>query len=381
MTSTIPFNKVYLTGDEEKFIKIALTNGKVGAGGQFTDLCIQFFEERYQFKKCFLTTSCTSALEMSSLLMNIQVGDEVILPAYTFVSTANAFLLRGAKLVFADSQENHPNIDADKIEALITSKTKAIVIVHYAGDACDMKKILEICSKHKLFLVEDAAQCIDSYYKHEDGRLQALGSFGDFAAISFHESKNIISGEGGLLIINNPDFIDRAEIVYEKGTNRAKFIRDEINKYEWVDIGSSYALSELNAAFLWAQLSHLDEIQEKRISSWKYYENSFSKKLPLGVKFLNPSKYSVGNAHIFFLLCENINKRNEILNKLSNNHIQATFHFSSLCKSLYFNNLNMFDKVAFKNSEKYSDGLIRLPLFNDITDVEQYKIIDILCDL
>jgi len=381
MNPTIPFNKIYLTGEEEKFIKMALMNGKVGSGGEFTNRCIQFFEDRYHFKKCFLTTSCTSALEMSALLMNIKEGDEVILPAYTFVSTANAFLLRGAKLIFADSQENHPNIDADKIEALITTKTKAIVVVHYAGVACDMKKIMEICSKHKLFLVEDAAQCIDSYYKHEDGKLQALGSFGDFAAISFHESKNIISGEGGLLIINNPDFFERAEVVYEKGTNRAKFLRDEINKYEWVDIGSSYALSELNAAFLWAQLSHLDKIQKKRISSWKYYENSLKNKLPQGVEFCVTPNYSVGNAHIFFLLCENFNKKNEVLNKLSKNHIQATFHFSSLCKSLYFSRLNTFDKATYKNSEKFSEGLIRLPIFNYISDIEQCRLVEILCDI
>lgn len=381
MTPTIPFNKIYLTGEEEKFIKKTLNNRKVGAGGEFTNRCVHFFEEKYQFKKCFLTTSCTSALEMSALLMNIKEEDEVILPSYTFVSTANAFLLRGAKLIFADSQVGHPNIDADKIEALITPKTKAIIVMHYAGEACDMKKIMEICSKHKLFLVEDAAQCIDSYYKHEDGRLQALGSFGDFAAISFHESKNIISGEGGMLIINNPDFIDRAEVVYEKGTNRAKFLRDEISKYEWVDIGSSYALSELNAAFLWAQLAQLEIIQEKRIAIWQRYEKLLESKLPKGVKLLNSPHYSVGNAHIFYVLCENTNRRNELLNFLLKHGVKATFHFSSLHKSLFFSRLFICNKSAFINSEKFSEGLIRLPLFNEISENEQDKIIELLCNI
>ncbi|MEY4937884.1 MAG: hypothetical protein RIS64_4243, partial [Bacteroidota bacterium] len=259
MKISIPFNKPFLTGKEVHYIYQAVQSGKISGDGLFTKKCHDFFEKRYHFKKALLTTSCTDALEMAAILINIQPGDEVIMPSYTFVSTANAFVLRGAKIIFADSMRNHPNMDADSLESLITSRTKAIVPVHYAGVACDMDKIMALATKYNLYVIEDAAQAIDSFYKGKP-----LGSIGHLAAFSFHETKNIISGEGGMLAINDETFIERAEIIREKGTNRSKFFRGEIDKYGWVDIGSSYLPSDMIAAFLYAQLENLEVIQAKR---------------------------------------------------------------------------------------------------------------------
>lgn len=259
----IPFNKPYLTGKEAHYMYQAVYKGKLSGNGDFTKLCQKYFEGRYGFRKCLLTTSCTDALEMAAILCDVQPGDEVIVPSYTFVSSALAFVRAGAKIVFADSEPNNPNIDAEKIEALITPKTKVIVPVHYAGVACDMDKIMDIAHRHNLLVVEDAAQAIDSYYKGHP-----LGSIGHLAAFSFHETKNVIAGEGGLLAINDERFIRRAEIIWEKGTNRAEYFRGEVNKYGWVDTGSSFLPSEVVAAFLWAQLEHLDQIQNKRKALW-----------------------------------------------------------------------------------------------------------------
>ena len=270
----IPFNKPYLTGKETQYIEQAVRCGKISGNGIFTQKCQNFFEDKYGFKKCLLTTSCTDALEMCAILCNIQPGDEVIIPSYTFVSTALAFVRQGAKIVFADSRANHPNIDVEQIEPLITLKTKAIVPMHYAGMACDMDSIMSLAAKYNLLVVEDAAQAIDSYYiSPQTGERRALGSIGHLAAFSFHETKNIISGEGGMLAINDERFIHRAEIIWEKGTNRAEFFRGEVNKYGWVDAGSSFLPSEITAAFLWAQIEYLDDIQEKRKQIWNaYYE-------------------------------------------------------------------------------------------------------------
>ena len=232
----------------------------------------EFFQTKYGFKKCLLTTSCTDALEMAAILLNIKPGDEIIMPSYTFVSAANAFILRGAKIVFCDSRQDHPGMDESKIEELISSKTKAIVPVHYAGVACDMDLIMKLANKYNLFVVEDAAHAIDSYYTGKEGIKKALGSIGHLSAFSFHETKNIISGEGGMLAINDERFYERAEIIWEKGTNRSAFFRGEIDKYNWVDIGSSFLPSEIIAAFLWAQLENLKQIQNKRIKIWNSYE-------------------------------------------------------------------------------------------------------------
>ena len=262
----IPFNKPFLTGKEAHYMYEAVYTGKLSGNGKFTKLCQNFFAEKYGMKKCLLTTSCTDALEMCAILCDVKPGDEVIVPSYTFVSSALAFVRQGAKIVFADSMMRNPNIDAYKLESLITPRTKVIVPVHYAGVACDMDKIMEIADKHNILVVEDAAQAIDSYYK---GR--TLGSVGHLSAFSFHETKNVIAGEGGLLGINDPRFRRRSEIIWEKGTNRSEFFRGEVNKYGWVDIGSSFLPSEVIAAFLWAQLENIDNIQTKRKELWYSY--------------------------------------------------------------------------------------------------------------
>ena len=267
MPTPIPFNKPYLTGKEAHYLYQAVLSGKISGDGIYTKKCHQFFEERFGFGKALLTTSCTDALEMAALLTNIQPGDEVIAPAYTFVSTVNAFVLRGAKIVFADSEPDNPNLDVSTLAALITPRTKAIVPVHYAGVACDMDPILELAHQHNLFVIEDAAQAIDSYYK---GR--PLGSLGHLAAFSFHETKNVIAGEGGMLAITDPQFKDRAEVIREKGTNRSAFFRGEIDKYGWVDVGSSFLPSDIIAAFLYAQLENLDAIQTRRRHIWDRYD-------------------------------------------------------------------------------------------------------------
>ena len=316
----IPFNKPYLTGKETQYIEEAVKSGKISGNGIFTKKCQDFFETNYHIKKALLTTSCTDALEMAAILINIQEGDEVIMPSYTFVSTANAFVLRGAKIVFADSMPNHPNIDASKIEALITSKTKAIVPVHYAGVSCDMDTIMDLAKKYNLFVIEDAAQAIDSYFTGKDGKKKALGSIGHLAAFSFHETKNIIAGEGGLLAINDEQFINRAEIIWEKGTNRSSFFRGEVDKYGWVDIGSSFLPSEIIAAFLWAQLENLEKIQSKRKEIWNdYYSklNDWANENEISLPEL-PS-YATNNAHMFYLVCKNLEQRTSLIQHLKEN--------------------------------------------------------------
>ncbi|HWB63367.1 MAG TPA: dTDP-4-amino-4,6-dideoxygalactose transaminase, partial [Chitinophagales bacterium] len=245
----IPFNRPSIVGNEMKYMQEAVLSGKISGDGAFTQKCHRFFEQHYGFKKALLTPSCTAALEMAAILLDVQPGDEVIMPSFTFVSTANAFVLRGAKIVFADCEAGFPNIDADTIKDLITPKTKAIVAVHYAGAACDMDKIMALATKHNLLVVEDAAQAVDSFYNGK-----ALGSIGQLGAFSFHETKNVMAGEGGMLTINDSAYTGRAEIVREKGTNRSRFFRGEIDKYGWVDIGSSYLPSEIVGAFLYAQL-------------------------------------------------------------------------------------------------------------------------------
>ena len=295
---TIPFNKPYFTGKETDYIKEAVALGKISGNGCFTQKCHHFFEERYGFRKCLLTTSCTDALEMAALLCDIKPGDEVIVPSYTFVSSALAFVRAGAKIVFADSQKSHPNINVNVLEPLITSKTKAVVPVHYAGVACDMNEMMSLAKDYNLIVVEDAAQAIDSYYGNHP-----LGSIGHLATFSFHETKNIISGEGGMLVVNDERLIRRAEIIWEKGTNRAEFFRGEVNKYNWVDIGSSFLPSEITSAFLYAQLEHLDDIQSKRIELWNYYYNKLK---PLEDAQLCQlpiiPDYASNNAHIFYLI-------------------------------------------------------------------------------
>jgi dTDP-4-amino-4,6-dideoxygalactose transaminase len=321
----------------------------------------QFLENKYQFHKVFLTNSCTTALEMAALLVEIEPGDEVIIPSYTYVSTANAFALRGAKLVFADSKQNHPNIDEDQIERLITTKTKAIVVVHYAGVACDMEKVLEIARKKNILVIEDAAQCIDSFYKKK-----ALGTIGDIACFSFHETKNIHCGEGGCIVINNSNIVSRADRIKNKGTNRSAFMRNEVKKYEWVDLGFSATPSAISVAFLSPQLQDIDKVQEKRKKIWnRYFENLSVPHFKDKVQLPSIPEYASNNAHIFYLVCKSENERNKLIEHLKKHSIQAVFHYQTLHDSSYY--VDKHDGRQLPNAEKYSKCLLRLPLFFDLS--------------
>ena len=372
----IPFNKPFLTGKETHYIYEAVNSGKISGNGIFTKKCQKWFEEQYGFKKVLLTTSCTDALEMAAILANIQPGDEVIVPSYTFVSTAIAFVRQGATIIFADSYENNPNIDADKIEALITPKTKAIVPVHYAGVSCDMDKIMELASKYNLLVIEDAAQAIDSFYTGKDGVKRALGSIGHLAAFSFHETKNIIAGEGGMLTINDDRFIERAEIIWEKGTNRSQFFRGEVNKYGWVDTGSSFLPSEIIAAFLWAQIENLDAIQEKRKELWNLYYNGFKKlQSSLNIKLPEVPAYATNNAHMFYLVFNEATGRSNFINVLKENNIHAVFHYLSLHNSEYYQAKH--DGRVLINSDKFTECLVRLPLFYELNTSNVLKILEV----
>lgn len=367
----IPFNKPYFTGMESRYIEEAVKLGKISGDGPFTKKCHEFFERKYGFNKVLLTTSCTDALEMAAILSNIVDGDEVIAPAYTFVSTVNAFVLRGAKIVFCDSKPDHPNIDADKIEDLITVKTKVIIAVHYAGNACEMDKIMDLANKYNLIVVEDAAQAIDNYYIGNDGKTKILGSIGHFATFSFHETKNIISGEGGMLVINDSKCFSRAEIIREKGTNRAAFFKGEVDKYNWVDIGSSFLPSDIIAAFLFAQLENIEMIQKKRNLIWNYY-NSHLKELEQK-KFLKLPYipiHSTNNGHIYYLLLDNIETRSKLIEYLKTFGISSVFHYLSLNKSPYYN-----DQKSHINSDYFSESLLRLPFFFEL----DFSEIDFVC--
>lgn len=357
----IPFNKPYLTGKETHYMYQAVYTGKLSGNGVFTKKCQKYLEDRYGFKKALLTTSGTDALEMCAMLAGIKPDDEVIVPSYTFVSSALAFIREGAKIVFADSSQSNPNIDPDKLESLITPRTRAIVVVHYAGVACDMDKIMEIADRHGIIVVEDAAQAIDSYYK---GR--PLGSIGHLGAFSFHETKNIISGEGGLLTINDPRFIRRAEIIWEKGTNRAEFFRGEVNKYGWCDTGSSFLPSEITAGFLWAQLENLDDIQRRRRELWDSYMQAL---LPLAEKgyFSLPHipDYATNNAHMFYIVLPDLETRSRLISHLKEHGIMAVFHYLSLHSSAYY--ADKHDGRELPECDRYADCLVRLPLFYELT--------------
>ncbi|MDR0261935.1 MAG: dTDP-4-amino-4,6-dideoxygalactose transaminase [Sphingobacterium sp.] len=373
----IPFNKPHLTGKEAHYMYDAVYTGKLSGNGKFTKKCQDFLSSKYGFKKCLLTTSCTDALEMAAILANIEPGDEVIMPSYTFVSTSNAFVLRGANIVFADSRNDHPGLDEDSLESLITDKTKAIVPVHYAGVACDMEKIMEIAAKYNLLVIEDAAQAIDSYFTFSDGSIKALGSIGHLAAFSFHETKNIISGEGGLLAINDDQFSKRAEIIWEKGTNRSAFFRGEVDKYGWVDIGSSFLPSEIIAAFLWAQLENLDDIQNRRKSLWGiYFEGLKEWAEENRVRLPNIPQFATNNAHMFYLVCESIEQRTSLIEKLQANGISAVFHYLSLHKSPYYNEKH--DGRELTDSDYYSNCLVRLPMYYELSESEINRIISII---
>jgi dTDP-4-amino-4,6-dideoxygalactose transaminase len=368
-TQNIPFNKPAIVGNEKSFIEEVIDSRALSGDGVFTQKCQQFFEQRYGFKKCLLTTSCTDALEMAALLLNITSNDEVIMPAYTFVSTANAFVLRGAKIVFADSSPNHPDMDENQIEQLITTKTKAIVVMHYAGVACNMDAIMELANKHGIAVIEDAALGLDAHYHQKP-----LGSIGHLATFSFHETKNITCGEGGLLVINDDRFVTRADIIREKGTNRAAYFRGEVDKYGWVDLGSSFLPAEHTAAFLYAQLLQLDAVQQKRKQLW----NSYYQKLEVlahSGKFKLPTvpNYAKHNASVFYILCSDVDQRELLIKFLKERGVATAFHYLSLHSSVFY--ATKHDGRVLTNSDRYSETLLRLPLYFDLQEEE----IDFIC--
>lgn len=367
----IPFNKPYISGKEITNIQDVLVRGKLSGNGFYAKKCEDFFREQYGFHKSLLTTSCTDALEMCAMLAEIKPGDEVIIPSYTFVSTALAFIREGAKVVFADSCPDNPNIDPDHLAELITPKTKAIIPVHYAGVACNMEKILNIANEYKLLVIEDAAQAIDSYYKGKP-----LGTLGALSAFSFHETKNVTAGEGGLLVVNDRKFDRRAEIIWEKGTNRAEFFRGEINKYGWVDVGSSFLPSELNAAFLWGQLCTMEEIQTKRRAIWERYENNLSTLVNKECfqKGTIP-EYATNNAHMFYIVCKSLQERTMLLEWLKKNEVYGTFHYLSLHKSDFYHLKH--DGRELPNADRFTDCLLRLPFYTDLS----FEEIDYICSL
>ena len=361
-----------MTGKETEYIRQAVEGGKLSGNGEFTKRCQSFFEKRYGFRKCLLTTSGTDALEMAAILTGVGPGDEVIVPSYTFVSTALAFIRCGAKVVFADSKGDEPNIDATKIESLVTPRTKVIVPVHYAGCACDMDAIMDIANRHGLLVVEDAAQAVDSFYLGRTDKGQrtkdkgrALGSIGHLGCFSFHETKNIIAGEGGMLTINDERFIRRAEIIWEKGTNRAEFFRGEVNKYGWVDIGSSFLPTEVVSAFLWAQLEHLDEIQAERKRLWQNYWDFFADKgqwtADKGIALPKVPEYATNNAHMFYLLFPDLAKRSDFIAKMKARDVLTVFHYLPLHSSAYY--AKRHDGRELPNCDRYADTLVRLPLY------------------
>lgn len=404
------FNKPHLTGNETDYIMQAVASGHISGNGNFTKKCHAFFENRYGFKKCLLTTSCTDALEMAAMLIDIKQDDEVIMPSFTFVSTALAFVRQGAKIVFADSRSDQPNIDEDIIEALITPKTKAIVVVHYAGIACNMETIMQIADKYGLFVIEDAAQAIDAYYqtpltisnkqkeqhfdyaqcpkeqieqkekvkRKEQKELKELkkiplGSIGHLGCFSFHETKNIQCGEGGMLAINDERFAKRAEILWEKGTNRAAFWRGEVDKYGWVDIGSSFLPSDLLAAFLYAQLENLDDIQAKRKLIWnQYYKNLKPLEDEGHIKLPLIPVYATNNAHMFYIICKSDMERQELINYLKNQDILAVFHYQSLHKSTFYK--DKYKGKPLLNCGLYSKTLLRLPFYYELDEQTIKKI-------
>ena len=369
MPTAIPFNKPYFSGLETRYIEQAVRSGKISGDGMFTKRVHAFFEQELGFRQALLTTSCTDALEMAALLLDIQPGDEVLMPAFTFVSAANAFVLRGANVVFVDSTSYNPNLDANALESLITARTRAIVPVHYAGIACDMDTVLAVADRHGLAVVEDAAHAIDSYHH---GR--PLGSLGQLGAFSFHETKNIISGEGGLLTVNDARLGTRAEIIREKGTSRSAFFRGEIDKYGWVDIGSSFLPSDIIAAYLWAQLENISDIQRQRRAIWQRYEAAFAPLSGLGVGLPFMPPYANNNGHLFYLVCRSLAERTALIAALREHHIMAVFHYVPLHSSPYYRARH--DGRSLPWADWYGDCLVRLPLFYELTLADQHRVIE-----
>ena len=369
----IPFNKPLTTGKEIEYIRKAIANRKLSGDGSFTKKCHTWFEEHFGCTKALLTTSCTHALEMAAILADIQPGDEVIMPSYTFVSTANAFVLRGAKIVFIDIRPDTMNMDETLIEAAITEKTKAIVPVHYAGVACEMDTIMEIARRHNLLVIEDAAQGVMSKYKGK-----YLGIIGDMGCYSFHETKNYTCGEGGALIINDERFIERAEIIREKGTNRSKFHRGQVDKYTWVDIGSSYLPSELNAAYLYAQLEMAEEINENRLATWNQYYDGLKPLQEKGLLALpHVPEDCQHNAHMFYIKAKDLDERSQLIQYLRDNGITSVFHYIPLHSSPAGINYGRF-YGSDEHTTNESERLLRLPIYYGMSQAEVQYVIEML---
>lgn len=370
----IPFNKPPFTGNEEKYLLESMRSSKISGDGEFTMRCHKWFEEKLKCKKVLLTTSCTHALEMAAILLDIKEGDEVIMPSYTFVSTANAFVLRGAKIVFVDIRPDTMNIDETKIEQAITDKTKVIVPVHYAGVGCEMDTIMEIASRHNLFVVEDAAQGMMSSYKE-----RPLGTIGHLGAYSFHETKNYTSaGEGGLLIINDERFRQRAEIIREKGTNRSQFFRGMVDKYSWVDVGSSYLMNDLSAAYLWGNLEYADEINENRLATWQKYYDGFKELKNKGlIELPTIPSGCMQNAHMFYIKVKDLNERSVLLEHLKQNVIWAVFHYVPLHTAPTGVKFGRFDGVD-EFTTRESDRLVRLPMYYGMSERDNQKVIKLV---
>jgi len=367
----IPFNKPPYTTNEDRYVLESIKSPKISGDGEFTKRCHSWFEKQLGCTKALLTTSCTHALEMAAILIDIQPGDEVIMPSYTFVSTANAFVLRGAKIVFVDIRPDTMNIDETKIETAITHKTKAIVPVHYAGVACEMDTIMEIADRHNLFVVEDAAQGMMSSYKGKP-----LGTIGHLGAYSFHETKNYTSaGEGGLLIVNDEGFTERAEIIREKGTNRSLFFRGMVDKYSWVDIGSSYLMNDVSAAFLWGQLEVADQINTNRLGTWnRYYESLQPLEKEGFIQLPSIPATCTHNAHMFYLKVKDLEERTALIRHLNQNGINAVFHYVPLHSSPAGIKLSVFHRVdQFTTAE--SEKLVRLPMFHGLSEKDQMHIV------
>lgn len=367
----IPFNRPPFTGNEEKYVLESMKSSKISGDGEFTKRCTQWFEKKLQCKKALLTTSCTHALEIAAILLDIQEGDEVIMPSYTFVSTANAFVLRGAKIVFVDIRPDTMNIDETKIEQAITEKTKVIVPVHYAGVSCEMDTIMDIASRHNLFVVEDAAQGMMSSYKGK-----ALGTIGHLGAFSFHETKNYTSaGEGGLLIINDEKFVQRAEIIREKGTNRSLFFRGMVDKYSWVDVGSSYLMNDVSAAYLWGNLEKADEINQDRLATWQKYYNGLKELEDKGlIELPTIPNGCVQNAHMFYIKVKDIDSRAKLIEHLKQHEIWAVFHYVPLHSAPAGLKFGRFDSEdVFTTSE--SERLVRLPMYYGMSESESAKVV------
>ncbi len=367
----IPFNRPALTGKEQKYLAETFANRKFCGGGEFSEKCSQWIQKKTGTKRALMTTSCTDALEMSAILADIQPGDEVIMPSFTFVSTATAFVLRGAKIKFVDIRPDTMNIDETKIEDAITPRTKAIVPVHYAGVGCEMDTINEIAKIHNLVVVEDAAQGVLAYYKGK-----ALGSIGDLGCYSFHETKNIQSGEGGALLVNNEKLVYRAEVIYEKGTNRLAFARGLVDRYTWIDVGSSFLSSELNNAFLYAQLEDAEKITKKRVNLWKrYYENLKHLEEKEIIELPKVPKHCQHNGHIFYIKVKDKEERSKLMKYLKDRGIQTTFHYIPLHTAPAGKKFGEFvgkDIYTTKESER----LLRLPMFYDLTEQQ----VDMICD-